>query len=162
MTLKIAILGGGIIGISCAVKIAEFYKNLAKVTVISDDFTPNTTGDGSAGLWGPFLVNKSDTENVLYVDLLKFFFFFKSFSNLLYFFDGVQNRKWSKETHDFLHQLWLSNDANEAGICLLPCIRVTTSSNGLDTFWKNIVYGCHNINSEYLKKLSKQCDRNFT
>ena len=57
---KIVIIGGGIIGFASAVKIVEHFqeeilKNTIEVTLISNEFSPNTTGDGSAGLWGPYL-----------------------------------------------------------------------------------------------------------
>jgi len=51
-----------------AIKIQEHYQNEKKikvqVTIISDEFTPNTTGDGSAGLWGPFLLGGTDEKKV--------------------------------------------------------------------------------------------------
>lgn len=44
--------------------------------------------------------------------------------------------------HDFLEELWLSEDAGEAGICLIPVVRLTTADTPVDDFWKDIVYGC--------------------
>lgn len=74
MPLKVAIIGGGIIGMSCAVKIAQYFNeinesnrncNSAIVTLISDKLSPNTTGDGSAGLWGPYLIGETPYEKVM-------------------------------------------------------------------------------------------------
>lgn len=65
--MQICVLGGGINGFCCALRILETFQKLQKpieVTVISEEFTPNTTGDGSAGLWGPYLLGDTPTENV--------------------------------------------------------------------------------------------------
>lgn len=62
--MKIAIIGGGIIGFSCGVKILKSIKNLSEVSIITDELTPNTTGDGSAGLWGPFLLGNTSKEKI--------------------------------------------------------------------------------------------------
>jgi len=66
--LKVAVIGAGVNGVSSAIKILEHYQNEKKinvqVTIISDEFTPNTTGDGSAGLWGPFLLDGTDEAKV--------------------------------------------------------------------------------------------------
>ena len=51
---KVAVVGGGIIGISSAVRAIETVPNV-EVTLIADKFTPNTTGDGSAGFWYPYV-----------------------------------------------------------------------------------------------------------
>lgn len=58
---NVAVIGAGVNGVSSAIKILEHYKQEKRenvqVTIISDEFTPHTTGDGSAGLWGPFLLS---------------------------------------------------------------------------------------------------------
>ena len=47
--MKVCIIGGGVIGITTALRIKQ--RNLAdQVTVVTDKTTPYTTGDGSAGL----------------------------------------------------------------------------------------------------------------
>lgn len=57
---NVAVIGAGVNGVASAIKILEHYqqeqRENVQVTIISDEFTPNTTGDGSAGLWGPFLL----------------------------------------------------------------------------------------------------------
>lgn len=61
---NIVIIGGGVVGLSCAVKISEFYGNRINITIISENLSPNTTGDGSAGLWGPYLVGSTSIEKI--------------------------------------------------------------------------------------------------
>lgn len=58
--LKIAVIGAGIIGLSSAIAIKERIPGI-DLTVLADCFTPNTTGDGAAGLWMPYLLG-TDTS----------------------------------------------------------------------------------------------------
>lgn len=66
MVKKIAIVGAGVVGLSCAVKVAEFVKNDKSIDVclLSEQFSPNTTGDGSAGLWGPYLIGDTASDKI--------------------------------------------------------------------------------------------------
>ena len=52
--MRIAVVGGGVVGITTATRVQTEIPNV-HVTVFSEDFTPDTTGDGAAGIWGPFL-----------------------------------------------------------------------------------------------------------
>lgn len=60
---KVAIVGAGVVGLSCAVKIAESDANV-EVFLLSDKFSPDTTGDGSAGLWGPYLIGNTSSDKI--------------------------------------------------------------------------------------------------
>ncbi|EDW51913.1 D-aspartate oxidase [Drosophila sechellia] len=137
---NIAVIGAGVNGVASAIKILEHYvkdgKTPIRVTIISEDFTPNTTGDGSAGLWGPYLLGSTSQAKVY---------------------------KWSKSMHQFLEQIWLSEDAGEAGVCLLPCIRLSTSTVGtVEDFWRDIVYGAVNLSKEQLAAYNKGRSVKFT
>lgn len=59
----VLVIGAGVCGLTSAVQIAEFYHQSVQVTLVADKFSPETTGDGSAGLWSPYLC-KAD-KNVL-------------------------------------------------------------------------------------------------
>lgn len=87
--VRVAIVGAGVNGMGCAVKIKETYPHF-DVVVISKDFTPNTTGDGSAGLWYPYLCGNTHPDKLL---------------------------KWGIETYKFMHKLWLEG---AEGVCLVP------------------------------------------
>lgn len=43
MTKNIVVIGAGVNGLSCAVKIAEYFPKF-KVTLVSEDVSPYTTG----------------------------------------------------------------------------------------------------------------------
>lgn len=66
--LNIAVIGAGVNGVASAIKILEHYlkegKSAIRVTIISEEFTPKTTGDGSAGLWGPYLLGGTPQSKV--------------------------------------------------------------------------------------------------
>jgi len=59
--MNICIIGGGIIGTSSAVRLKRAFPD-SKITLISEAWSPNTTGDGAAGLWLPFLDPYTDKQ----------------------------------------------------------------------------------------------------
>ncbi|KAL5281431.1 DDO family protein [Megaselia abdita] len=61
--------------------------------------------------------------------------------------------------HDFLKEIWLSDKAGEAGVCLIPCIRVTLEDGNI---WEDIVYGCQHLNQKQLDSLNEGRARKFT
>lgn len=63
---KIVVIGAGVNGLSSAVKIAEhFFRKSVSVTLVSEEFSPFTTGDVSAGLWGPYLLGNCTEEKIV-------------------------------------------------------------------------------------------------
>lgn len=76
--LKIAIVGGGIIGVTTGLAIQQYLESdlIEMITIISQQWTPNTTGDVSAGLIYPYLAApdtpKQQMERIL-IDSIKFF-----------------------------------------------------------------------------------------
>lgn len=50
---SVCVVGGGVIGLSTAYVILT-QRDDVDVTVIADKFSPDTTGDVSAGFWCPF------------------------------------------------------------------------------------------------------------
>jgi len=64
MTPHIAVTAAGIVGLSTAVSVQETIPGL-HVTLISDHFSPDTTGDGSAGLWMPYCLKDTPQSNTV-------------------------------------------------------------------------------------------------
>lgn len=65
--------------------------------------------------------------------------------------------------HLFLEQIWLSEDAGEAGVCLVPCVRLSSDSNVIvGDFWRDIVYGAVELTAEQLEVYNKGRDVKFT
>lgn len=58
-SIRVAVLGAGIMGLTSALSIKEQIPN-ASITVYAEDFSPNTTSDFSNGYWQPFCFSKRD------------------------------------------------------------------------------------------------------
>lgn len=61
----IAIIGAGVIGTSTAARLQEQLGKSVSITIFSDEFSPNTTGDIAAGLWGPHCLNDTPVDKIL-------------------------------------------------------------------------------------------------
>lgn len=85
--------------------------------------------------------------------------YFSFICNRLKFFRNFST--WSKYTHDFFHKLWKDGHAAEAGVSLLPALRITTEDVPYDVPWKDVVFGCTDVNKETLARLSAQHKRNY-
>lgn len=63
---KIAVVGGGIVGMTTAHMLLDYYSSqLDSVTIISEEWSPDTTGDVSAGYIYPYLVGKQPNACLL-------------------------------------------------------------------------------------------------
>ncbi|KAF6037485.1 hypothetical protein EB796_004205 [Bugula neritina] len=85
---QIVVVGAGISGMSCAYRLQTELPNV-QVTVMSDDFTPNLTSDGSGGLWEPYAAFGTDPDKI---------------------------KIWSDITYEYLEKLALSSDSLKAGV----------------------------------------------
>ena len=50
--MNVGVLGAGIIGLTTVQMLSEQFPN-AQITLIADEFSPNTTSDGAAGIFRP-------------------------------------------------------------------------------------------------------------
>jgi D-amino-acid oxidase len=59
---RVIIVGGGIIGLTTACTLLKEYASIdnLRLTIISETFSPDTTGDVSAGFWEPYGLNLND------------------------------------------------------------------------------------------------------
>ncbi|XP_041980534.1 D-amino-acid oxidase [Aricia agestis] len=129
--MKIAVLGAGINGISCAVKIKEKYPDI-HVTILSEAFTPNTTGDGSGGLWNPYLCGKTP-ETLL--------------------------SKWGDETYKLYHKLWLEGGLD---LCLIPLYEVHEDEESYKVpQWSKLVFGFSVMDEKLLSYLNRVYSKNY-
>ncbi|CAF0778191.1 unnamed protein product [Adineta ricciae] len=62
LNYRVIIVGGGIIGLTTACTLLKEYASIdnLQLTIISETFSPNTTGDISAGYWQPYGLNLND------------------------------------------------------------------------------------------------------
>ena len=64
--INVSVVGAGVVGLSTAVKLTEMIipQRTLRVTLISDKFSPDTTGDGSAGFWEPHLCGDTPLDKI--------------------------------------------------------------------------------------------------
>lgn len=89
--VKIGVIGAGIIGTSSALRLIESIPDI-DITIIAEQWSPNTTGDGSAGFLYPYLKGKTPPQKI---------------SN------------WFRETIGYLDNYFRSSDGGKLGIGLL-------------------------------------------
>ncbi|XP_014214859.1 D-aspartate oxidase [Copidosoma floridanum] len=131
--MRVAVVGAGVIGVTAAVAVKEAFPTF-EVTVFAEIFTPHTTGDGSAGLWGPFVLADTDPRKIV---------------------------EWSLLTHKWMKNFWKSGRAAETGVSLLPCYRLSCKSYTKPE-WLSVVYGGCELTEKELKRLSKANKTEYT
>ncbi|XP_012256339.2 D-aspartate oxidase [Athalia rosae] len=133
--MKIAVIGAGIVGVTTSLAIQEAFPD-HRVTIFAELFSPETTGDGSAGLWGPYILGDTPENRIL---------------------------RWSSGTHRWLSDLWKKGWASDAGVSLIPVTRVTSAKGGYpDPVWKSTVFGAREIGPDQLKRLSEEHGADYT
>ncbi len=61
--MKVGVIGGGIIGVTTALCLKESEESSNyDVTIVTEKITPETTGDGAAGIWGLYLVQATPEQ----------------------------------------------------------------------------------------------------
>lgn len=61
--MKICVVGAGIAGASCAVRLKKAYPE-AELDLVAASFSPSTTSDGSGGFWQPHLLRDTPDDLV--------------------------------------------------------------------------------------------------
>ncbi|XP_011154710.1 D-aspartate oxidase isoform X1 [Harpegnathos saltator] len=132
--MRVAVVGAGVIGVTSALAVKSAFPNY-HVKIFADAFSPDTTGDGSAGLWSPFFLCDTPAEDIY---------------------------RWAGRTHRWLEQLWKAGLSSETGVSLIPVIRVI-SGNECDTdlAWLKLVYGAQELSGEQLRRLNEEHKSNY-
>ncbi|PSN50886.1 D-aspartate oxidase [Blattella germanica] len=127
MPPRIAVIGAGIVGMSTAVLVQEKIPGI-DITVISEKFSPHTTGDVAAGLWLPHCLEDTP-ESEIY--------------------------RWSSKTYEYMLKLWQSVDAAEAGVCLVSKYDLSNEQERTEVpEWTKIPLAYHTIDRTQAYKLS--------
>ncbi|NWW50005.1 OXDD oxidase, partial [Pedionomus torquatus] len=133
---KVAVVGAGVVGLSTALCIAETCPSCS-VTVLSDQFSPNTTSDVAAGM----LIPHTYAGTPIHVQ-----------------------KQWFKETFTYLFAISNSAEASEAGIHLVSGWQVFKNSPKEELpFWSDIVLGFRVMSKAELQKFPQhQFGHTFT
>ncbi|KAM7119372.1 solute carrier family 22 member 16-like isoform 2-T2 [Ciconia maguari] len=122
---KVAVVGAGVIGLSTALCIAETCPGCS-VTVLSEQFSPNTTSDVAAGM----LIPHTYPGTPIHVQ-----------------------KQWFKETFAYLFAISNSAEASEAGIHLVSGWQVFKNTPKEELpFWSDVVLGFRPMSKAELQK----------
>ncbi|XP_041270776.1 D-aspartate oxidase isoform X1 [Onychostruthus taczanowskii] len=122
---KVAVVGAGVIGLSTALCITETCPSCS-VTVLSDQFSPNTTSDVAAGMLIPHIYPDTPIH---------------------------RQKQWFKETFTYLFAISNSAEASEAGIHLVSGWQVFKSTPKEELpFWSDTVLGFRPMSEAELQK----------
>ncbi|PKU46031.1 d-aspartate oxidase [Limosa lapponica baueri] len=122
---KVAVVGAGLVGLSTALCIAETCPSCS-ITVLSDQFSPNTTSDTAAGI----LIPHTYPGTPIHVQ-----------------------KQWFKETFAYLFAISNSAEASEAGIHLVSGWQVFKNTPKEEIpFWSDIVLGFRLMSKAELQK----------
>ncbi|GJQ71197.1 hypothetical protein Trydic_g1094 [Trypoxylus dichotomus] len=133
MKCKVAVIGAGVVGLASAVRLQDQLGDRVKITIYTEDKSPNTTGDVSAGYWTPYLIQKTPADKII---------------------------RWSKESQDYFLKLWRDGLALECGVSLVPVICFSKDCTDLPP-WSGIMMGFQKLSNEIVNKYSKLHQRNY-
>ena len=91
---RVTIIGAGIIGLTTACTLLKEYRDIdnLQLTIVSETFSPNTTGDVSAGYWEPYGLENIDERTL----------------------------RWAGYTYNIFMEEFFSSKADRAGIIKIP------------------------------------------
>ncbi|EEZ98651.1 D-aspartate oxidase [Tribolium castaneum] len=133
--LSVAVIGAGVIGLPTALAIQEELGPKAEVIIFTDKLSPHTTGDVSAGLWSPYLLQNTPVQ---------------------------QLTKWSKATQDYILKLWKNGDAKTTGISLQLIMALSNKKDYKAPEWLKISLGHSEFTQDRLKYYSQRYGEEFT
>ncbi|XP_011363126.1 D-aspartate oxidase [Pteropus vampyrus] len=124
-TVRVAIVGAGVTGLSTALCISKSIPRCS-VTVISDKFTPDTTSDVAAGILIPHAYEDTPIQ---------------------------EQKQWFRETFNRLFAIASSAEAREAGVHLVSGWQIFRSVPTVEVpFWADVVLGFRKMTEAELKK----------
>lgn len=133
--LSIAVIGAGVIGLPTALAIQEELGPKASVIIFTDKLSPHTTGDVSAGLWSPYLLQNTPLD---------------------------QLTKWSKATQDYILKLWKRGEAQTTGISLQLIMALSSDKNYKLPEWIRISLGYSALSRNQLDYYKRKFNEKFT
>ena len=121
---RVVVVGAGVIGMSAAVHLTERFGSQLDVTVVADQFTPDTTSDKAGAVIIPIdFSNGPGDERV---------------------------KTWTKDTFKHLHSLYETEAASEIELCLLSGYDFKKAPTP-DPWWKDCVFGFRRVSPDSIE-----------
>ncbi|KAK0153084.1 D-aspartate oxidase [Merluccius polli] len=128
--VELVVVGAGVIGLSTAVVLAEALP-LCRVTVVADQFSPDTTSDGAAGI---LLIAQFPDIPV------------------------ERQTRWFKDSFDHLLAIAQSDQAPDAGVMLTSGCQIFREVPAQKVpFWSELVLGFRLLTERELKRFPQHC-----
>lgn len=123
---RVAVIGAGVTGLPTAVMLTQS-KYFPQVTLISEDFTPNTTSDTAAA---SLRITSNKTGST-----------------------DQRKERWTRETYQYFFDLFASPLAGALDISLVT-MYVVYEGHRDDPYWKDLVLGFRNVSTGEKKKMN--------
>ncbi|RNA14809.1 D-aspartate oxidase [Brachionus plicatilis] len=132
--MRIAIIGAGIIGITCAARILDQFPD-CKIIIYADRFSPDTTSDVSAGFWEPYCISAEQAAPII---------------------------KWGKETYDIMLRESLGENADKYGIQALTAYVLQDTQQAKIPYWSQIVAQFRTLDKNDIMSIVNQANTHFS
>jgi len=130
---RVAVVGAGIIGLSTAhLLIQSTYE--PHVTLLAEEFSPNTTTNVSGGVVWPAVAGKVASSD-------------------------IRQQEWSKTTLEYLFSLLSSPLAGKLKLSLVPLYEIFDGKRE-DPWWKDMVLGFRHVGTAEMETLNYPVDKN--
>jgi len=131
---RITVVGAGVVGVATALSILDALPN-CRLSLVSEAFSPHTTGDIAAGFWEPVFFGDCPLEDMT---------------------------RWGQITWDVFEE-WFKRDENW-GVSRLPGVFLCDQDPASYTppAWASVVYGCRKLSEGECRALSPKCRSGIT
>lgn len=123
------VVGAGVSGVGCALALLQLHPE-CQVTIIAKDVTPNTTGDGAAGLWEPYMTVGTPEDKIV---------------------------QWSHETWDLLCEWWKNGEAKKRGLSLIHGTTLDSIPDPAPNPWRHIPLAYTSLSPQECAKYGPYC-----
>ena len=122
--MRVAIVGAGVIGLTTAVYLLEKFPGKIDLTLLADQFSPDTVSDKAGAI-------------IIYSD----------FNPSSFFIQGADIKRWMSATCQKFHSIFTSADNAQVGISLVHGYTFWTSHQP-EPWWKDLMHGFRHVDME--------------
>ncbi|XP_071551348.1 D-aspartate oxidase [Panulirus ornatus] len=130
--VRVVVVGGGVSGVGTALALLKRQPQ-CHLTILAQDFSPATTGDGAAGLWEPYLTGETPYDKV---------------------------GQWSLGTWKLFSEWWRSGLARKMGVNLLQGAIVGEEDCRIEP-WHHLAFYCKDLTQEQCMQINPKYRSGF-